>query len=183
MVSGTHYYFETIEKYEKRGKYLPILHETRCNSYFFIRPSLSKKFGFICFNKSPLKIMKNAFYFLLNALFVLKIFKYLSCICGPLAKRLMLRLISKFMMLQTGQHIIVIHILPNISRIKGNQTMEFGQLTEHNMRNIIQEKSYIKYGGEASPRPFYKKLKLSVSLDQQSDMLYSLFLLYVQVEV
>ena len=30
---------------------------------------------FICFNESLLKVMKNAFYFMLKALFVLKIFK------------------------------------------------------------------------------------------------------------
>ena len=37
-----------------------------------------EKYLFICFNKSPLKMMKNAFYFILKALFVLKIFKFLS---------------------------------------------------------------------------------------------------------
>ena len=31
-------------------------------------------------------------------------------------------------MIQTGQQIITIHILPNISRSKGNQTLKFGQL-------------------------------------------------------
>ena len=39
--------------------------------------SSSKKI-FICFNDSPSKMMKNAFYFILKALFVLKIFKFLS---------------------------------------------------------------------------------------------------------
>ena len=58
------------------------------------------------------------------------------------------------------------HILPNISRNKGNQTMKFGQLIEYNMRNIFLEKSYTKCGGETSPRPFSEKLKLSISLDQ-----------------
>ena len=29
---------------------------------------------------------------------------------------------------QAGQQIITIHILPNISRTEGNQTMKFGQL-------------------------------------------------------
>ena len=38
---------------------------------------------------------------------------------------------------QTGQQIIKIHILPNISRNKGNQTMKFVQLKEYNMRNIF----------------------------------------------
>ena len=40
--------------------------------------SPSKKVYFICFIESPLKMMKNAFYFILKALFVLKIFKFLS---------------------------------------------------------------------------------------------------------
>ena len=39
---------------------------------------LPKKIIFICFNENPLKRMKNAFYFILKALSVLKIFKYLS---------------------------------------------------------------------------------------------------------
>ena len=33
---------------------------------------------FICFNGSPSKMMENAFYFILKALFVLKIFKFFS---------------------------------------------------------------------------------------------------------
>ena len=52
------------------------------------------------------------------------------------------RLISKFMTSQTGKSIITIHILPNISRSKGNQTMKLRQLIEYNMRNIFLEKSY-----------------------------------------
>ena len=39
---------------------------------------LPKKFLFACFNERPLKIMKNAFYFILKALFVLKIIRFLS---------------------------------------------------------------------------------------------------------
>ena len=60
----------------------------------------------------------------------------------------------------------MIHILPNISRSQVNQRMKFGQLIEYNMRNIFIEKSFIKWGGETSPRPFSRKLKLSISLDQ-----------------
>ena len=40
--------------------------------------SPSQKNCVICFTGSPLKMMKNAFYFILKALFVLKIFKFLS---------------------------------------------------------------------------------------------------------
>ena len=112
--------------------------------------------------------MKNAFYFMLKALFGLEIILFLSRHFCLIRK---LRLISKFMTSQTGQQIIKIHTLPNISRSKGNQTMKFGQLIEYNMRTILLEISYAKYGREASPRPFYKKSNLSVSVDQQSEML------------
>ena len=39
-----------------------------------------------------------------------------------------------------------IHILPNISRSKGNQAMKFGPLiTDRNMKNNFLEKSYTKW--------------------------------------
>ena len=38
--------------------------------------------------ESPLKMMKNAFYFTLKTLFILKIFKFLSCILGHVGKQL-----------------------------------------------------------------------------------------------
>ena len=60
---------------------------------------------------------------------------------------------------QPGKQTIAIHILPNILRSIGNKTMKFGQLIEHNMRNIFREKSYTKCGGETSPKLFYKKSK------------------------
>ena len=43
---------------------------------------------------------------------------------------------------------ITIHILPNIQRSKGTQTMKFGQFLEYKMRSIFLEKSYTKCGGE-----------------------------------
>ena len=56
--------------------------------------------------------------------------------------------------------------------------MKFGQLIEYNMRNIFLEKLYTKCGGETSRRFFYGlKLKLSISLDQEFKVFYSLFLL------
>ena len=51
------------------------------------------------------------------------------------------------------------------------------------MRNIFLEKSYKKYGGEAIPGPFSKKSKLSISLDQQPEVLYSLFLSYTKLRL
>ena len=40
----------------------------------------------ICLIESPLKVIKNAFYFILKALFVLKIFKFLSWLFGHVEK-------------------------------------------------------------------------------------------------
>ena len=77
---------------------------------------------------------------------------------------------------------ITLHILPNISRTKGNQTRKFGQLIEYNMRNIFLEKLYTECGGETKPKSLSEKSKLSKSLGHQSKVLHSLFLLYVQVE-
>ena len=70
------------------------------------------------------------------------------------------------------------HILTNILRSKDNQAMKTDQLLESNLRNIFLEKSYTKYGGETFPRPFSKKSKLGISLDQHSKVLYILFLLF-----
>ena len=67
---------------------------------------------------------------------------------------------------QPGQETIVIHILPNISRSKSNQTMRFGQLIEYNMRITFIKKLYTKWGGETIPRLFSEKLKLRISLEQ-----------------
>ena len=83
---------------------------------------------------------------------------------SDLIRKIMLLL--NFMTLQPGYQTIVIHILPNISRSKNNQIMKFDQLIECNMRNILLEKSYTKCGEEISPRPFFEKLKLSISLGQ-----------------
>ena len=82
---------------------------------------------------------------------------------------------------QARQQVITIHIVPNISRSKGNQKLKFVQLIQYDMKNIFLH--HTECGGEASPRSFQKKSKLSISLNQQSEILYSLHLLYVQVEV
>ena len=67
-----------------------------------------------------------------------------------------IRLISKFLTSQPGKQKIAIHILPNISRSKGNQKIKFGQLIEYNIRNIFIEISYTKRGAETILRPFLK---------------------------
>ena len=54
---------------------------------------------------------------------------------------------------QSGKQTIAIHILPNISRSRGNQTMKFWKTIEY---NHFFEKSYTKCGGETIHRPFSK---------------------------
>ena len=89
--------------------------------------------------ESPQKVMKNTFYFILKALFVLEIFIVLSLIFVLVENELIrrLRLISKFMTLQTGQKIITVHILPNISWKTCNHAMKFSQLIKSDMQNIF----------------------------------------------
>ena len=41
---------------------------------------------------------------------------------------------------QPGKQATAIHILPNISKSKRNQTIKFGQLIDYNMRNNFIEK-------------------------------------------
>ena len=61
---------------------------------------------------------------------------------------------------QTGKQIIAIHIVPDISRSKGNKPMKVGQLVEC-------KNSYTNCGREPTLRPFYEKSKLSIYVDQQ----------------
>ena len=77
------------------------------------------------------------------------------------------------MTLQPGKQTIAMHILSNMSRSRDNQTMKVSQLIECNMRNIFLEKPCTKCDGEIIPRPFSKKTKLSISLNEY----YRLFLL------
>ena len=89
--------------------------------------------------------------------------------------------ILKFITSQPGLQTIAMHILPNISRSKGNQKMKFGQLIEYNLRNSFVEKSYTKCAAQTIPRPLSEISKLSISLDQQCKVLNSLFLLYAKL--
>ena len=65
-----------------------------------------------------------------------------------------IKLISKCMRSQPGKQTTAKHILSNISRSKGDETID--QLIKYNIRNIFLEKSYTKFGGETIPRPFSK---------------------------
>ena len=110
-------------------------------------------------------------FFISLFLFVPKIFRFLSWFFGHTENNV-----------QNRKQITTIHLLPNISRSESSPAIKFGQLIEYNMRNIFLEKSYTKCGGETSPRFISRKSKLSISLNKKSEILYSLFLFYVQVE-
>ena len=128
----------------------------------FIKGALSRLSQFLA-TESRLKMKKNAFYFNSKAFFVLN---FLSWIFGHAAKRLDQkdRINVKFYDVIAWLINILIHLLPNISISKGNQTMKSGQLIEYNTRQIFLAKSYTECGGETSPRPFFEKLKLSMYL-------------------
>ena len=57
---------------------------------------------------------------------------------------------------QPSYQTIAIHILPNISRSKGNQTMKTGQLIECNMRNISLKNHTQNMMEKLVPDPFLK---------------------------
>ena len=57
---------------------------------------------------------------------------------------------------QPSYQTIAIHILPNISRSKGNQTMKSGQLIECNMRNISLKNHTQNMMEKLVPDPFLK---------------------------
>ena len=103
--------------------------------------------------ESPLKMMKNVFYFTLKALFVLKIFYVLSCLFGHVGNWFDQKdkVNFKFYDVTTWE---INSCNSHISRSKRSETMNFDQLTEYNMRNIFLEKSYTKCGGELFPDPF-----------------------------
>ena len=64
-----------------------------------------------------------------------------------------IRLISNFMTSQPGYQTITMHILPNISRSKCNQTVKFDQLIQYNKINVFVQKSCRKWIRETSSRP------------------------------
>ena len=91
-------------------------------------------------------MMKNIFYFILKAFFVLKIFKFLSQRFGQQKKWLDQKdkVDFKIYDVTTGKLAIAVHILSIISRRKRNQAMKFGQVIEDNKTNIFLQTLCIK---------------------------------------
>ena len=51
---------------------------------------------------------------------------------------------------------MILIILPNISRCKGNQAMKFGQLIDYNMRNIFLKNDTQNMAEKVFPDSFLK---------------------------
>ena len=82
-------------------------------------------------------------------------------------------LISKFIISQPGKQKIVIHILPNISKSKGNQKMKFGHLIEYNMRIIFLGKS------SKNVVEYYKTLFYKIKIEHISESVVQSFIQFV----
>ena len=93
-----------------------------------------------------------------------------------------IRLISKFMTSQPGKQTIAIHILPNISRSRSNQTMKFCQLIEYNMRNIFLKNNSQNVVEKLFPDPFLKSQNWAYFWINNFKVLYSFFFNVCQVE-
>ena len=78
-----------VAGYSLRASQTIDLKKRKTRTYFSglkSNPYFPKKIIFICFNENPLKMMKNAFYVILKALFVIKIFQFLSQPFGHVEK-------------------------------------------------------------------------------------------------
>ena len=102
---------------------LPLYFET-----FKVGFSLSKKVTFVSFHENPKRTFPSWDIYIFVLTFWL-------CRNGLIRKLLLL----KFVTSQTGQQIITIQMLFNISRNIGSQTMKSGQIIEYNMRNAKLE--------------------------------------------
>ena len=107
-------------------------------------------------------MMKNAIHFLLNALFILKIFDFLSWFMRHVGNRFNKKAKANFKIydVETEKQIITIDILANISRSRSNQTMKFSQLIEYSVRNLCFKNHTENEAGRLVPglSLFLKKL-------------------------
>ena len=69
-----------------KSKKIEKSHTVLLPDFWFLKSDSQLPIIFICFNEIPLKMMKNAFYFILKAFFVLKIFRFLSWLFGHVEK-------------------------------------------------------------------------------------------------
>ena len=115
---------------------------------------------FFCFSECPLKMMDDAFYFILKALFVLKIFKFFSWVLWSCRKTGWSEKLNKFQNLfisksQPVKQTVTINTLLDITKSKNNKTIKFGLLIEYNVTNIFMLKLRRKWGRKTSSRHLF----------------------------
>ena len=86
---------------------------------------------------------------------------------------------------QPGKQTIAIHILPNISRSKDNQTMKSGQLIEWKKKTFLLKNHTQNMAEKLFPEPFLRNQNITVSKVylwiNSLKVLYNLFLLYANL--
>ena len=120
-------------------------------NYIYVR-GLKVGLSLLLHQWKPLKMMKNAFYFILKTRFVLKIFEFLSWRSGQVEKTAWNNLVKKQLQ----------YTLLYTSRSKDYETMKLGQLIEYNKIISFLRKSCSKWSRKSSSRIFciLKKLNL-----------------------
>ena len=140
------------------------------HSFFFpINGSLSDLRQFLS-SGNPLKLIKNAVCFMLKALFVLESFKFFPWPFCYIEKRLDKKVMVvnfKIYDVTTGQQTITLHVLPNISRSKGNQAIKFGQLIQYSVKNVFSEIMQKLRSGEWFQTSFFEKALYKVKASCQ----------------
>ena len=141
-----------IPKRIQKRDYLTLKHEVHSLSHkkTKLKGALSGLRQFLAI-ASQLKMMRNAFYFTLKALFVLEIFQILFWVFGYVGIQHDERAKVNFKISYVSNWIktITIHMLPDISRSQGNLTTKFVPLIEYDIRNFLVEKSCTKCGGQS----------------------------------
>ena len=131
-------------------------------------------------NESPLKMMKNAFYFTLKLLFFylnVRLDFWVTQTNGLINKVMKMRLISKCHNPVKKQFKCTCCLISQEVKV----IKQWNLVSSENItRNIFLEQLYTECGWKIIPRPFPKKPKLIISLDQKSKDLYYLFLLYAK---
>ena len=101
-------------------------------------------------SKTNLKLAKTKYRISIRGSTIWK--KFIEACLKSIGKTL--RSISKFMMPQAGQQIVTIHMLRDISRSKGNQSMIFDQLIKYNVRYIFHQNHAENEAGRLVPDLF-----------------------------
>ena len=66
--------------------FLPFAYWLMADNFILLKLGSDIPKNFVFFNDSPSKMMKNAFYFIVKSIFVLKVFKFLSWFFGYVEK-------------------------------------------------------------------------------------------------